>query len=186
MFSSYKVFPMTADGDIYALFDPKGDQVAMGTREVCQALLYLVTNSPLFEKTPRRYGQVAPRERVRPASPPADGGAELKAVGQAGVKSIDVPRASGATEGIEVSAAVRRPEGCRPSGRSVGAEDAQEDAPALPSPASRAYSSRLGAGPFEAASAFGSPYASSYWYVSLYVVIVIVSALLTLTLLLSL
>lgn len=161
MFSSYKVFPMTADGDIYALFDPKGDQVAMGTREVCRTLLYLVTNSPLFEKTPRHYEQVAPRQSVRPAAAAADGGAELNAVGQAGVKSIDVPRVS-------------------------GAEDAQEDVLALPSPASHAYSSRLGAWPLEAASAVSSPYASSYWYISLYVVIVIGSALLTLTLLLSL
>lgn len=54
MYEKYMIFPMTSDGDVYALHDTEGRQVAMGSREVCRTLLYLVTNSPLLGRPPRR------------------------------------------------------------------------------------------------------------------------------------
>lgn len=47
------IFPMTADGDLYSLQDTQGKQIAMGSREVCQTLLQLVTNSFLLARPPR-------------------------------------------------------------------------------------------------------------------------------------
>ena len=63
MFKKYMIFPMTADGDLYALHDTEGNQVAMGSREVCQTLLYLITHSPLMTKPPRHVEKVNPRQR---------------------------------------------------------------------------------------------------------------------------
>jgi hypothetical protein len=63
MFEKYMIFPLTADGDIYALHDTEGNQIAMGTREVCQTLLYLVTHSQLLNRPPQYWAQVAPRQR---------------------------------------------------------------------------------------------------------------------------
>lgn len=53
MFKKYMIFPMTADGDLYSLQDTQGNQIAMGSREVCQTLLLLVTNSFLLARPPR-------------------------------------------------------------------------------------------------------------------------------------
>ena len=52
MFKKYMIFPMTADGNLYSLQDTQGKQIAMGSREVCQTLLYLVTNSFLTARPP--------------------------------------------------------------------------------------------------------------------------------------
>ena len=70
MFSGYEVVPMTAGGDICALHDADGKQVAMGTREVCETLLYLVTNSPLMER-PRDTRVRIPRQGGGPMRAPA-------------------------------------------------------------------------------------------------------------------
>jgi hypothetical protein len=155
MFSSYKVLPMAADGYVYALYDPKGDQVAMGTREVCQTLLYLVTNSSLMER-PSRYGErVAPKQRVSPAAAPAEGGAEFDAAGEAGAKSFDGPRPSEAPYGIKLSAPVTGPGG-------------------RPTPT-------LSVAPYGVSDLFylGGQSVATHWYVGLFVAIVIGSALLT-------
>lgn len=63
MFKKYMIFPMTADGDLYSLQDAQGNQIAMGSREVCQTLLYLVTNSFLMARPPRLIDSVNPRQR---------------------------------------------------------------------------------------------------------------------------
>lgn len=63
MFQKYMIFPLTPDGDLYALHDTEGNQVAMGSREVCRTLLYLVTTSPLMTRTPRHANRVNPRQR---------------------------------------------------------------------------------------------------------------------------
>ena len=65
MFEKYMIFPMTADGDLYSLQDTKGNQIAMGSREVCQTLLYLVTNSFLMARPPRLAESVHPRQHTR-------------------------------------------------------------------------------------------------------------------------
>lgn len=62
MFKKYMIFPLTADGDLYSLQDTKGNQIAMGSREVCQTLLYLVTNSFLMTRPPRFVDSVDPRQ----------------------------------------------------------------------------------------------------------------------------
>ncbi len=65
MFKKYMIFPLTADGDLYSLQDTQGNQIAMGSREVCQTLLYLVTNSFLMARPPRLIDSVNPRQRRR-------------------------------------------------------------------------------------------------------------------------
>lgn len=62
MFKKYMIFPLTADGDLYSLQDTQGNQIAMGSREVCRTLLYLVTNSFLMERPPRLVNSVHPRQ----------------------------------------------------------------------------------------------------------------------------
>jgi hypothetical protein len=68
MFEKYMIFPMTPDGDLYALHDTEGRQVAMGSREVCRTLLYLVTTSPLLGRPPRRAEGTTPGAAVPPRS----------------------------------------------------------------------------------------------------------------------
>jgi hypothetical protein len=148
---------MRADGDIYALHDATGSQVAMGSYEVCQTLLYLVTSSPLMERPPRYYEKVAPRQHVRPVA----GGAELNAADRGGVKSLNVPRSSKTTDGVKVSASIRRLEAQLPSGRSVGSEEVQDCFLHLPTSApharfSRSDADRSGAGPLEVAGNVGA------------------------------
>jgi hypothetical protein len=62
MFKKYMIFPLTADGDLYALQDTNGNQIAMGSREVCKTLLYLVTNSGLMARPPQLINSVHPRQ----------------------------------------------------------------------------------------------------------------------------
>ena len=62
MFKKYMIFPMTAEGDLYTLQDTQGNQIAMGSREVCRTLLYLVTNSFLMERPPRLVDSANPRQ----------------------------------------------------------------------------------------------------------------------------
>jgi hypothetical protein len=154
MFGGYSILPMSAESDVFALIDHKGNQVAMGSREVCQTLLFLVNNSPLMERPPQHYRKDAPRPRVRAVAAAAEGGTESDAVGEAGVKSLDGPGSSRAADSIKVSASVMRPEGHLPS--SLNAEP---------------Y------GLLELVH-LGSRSVASYWYISLVVAIVIGSALL--------
>jgi hypothetical protein len=39
------IFPLDANGRIYALRDEKGNTIGTGTREVCEVLLYMITKS---------------------------------------------------------------------------------------------------------------------------------------------
>ncbi len=66
VFKKYMIFPMTAEGDLYSLQDTQGNQIAMGTREVCQTLLYLVTNSFLLAQPSRLSDSPIPRQRSMP------------------------------------------------------------------------------------------------------------------------
>ena len=37
------IFPLDANGQIYALQDEQGNTIGTGTREVCEVLLYIIT-----------------------------------------------------------------------------------------------------------------------------------------------
>jgi hypothetical protein len=62
VFKKYMIFPLTPDGDLYSLQDTQGNQIAMGSREVCQTLLYLVTKSFLMAQPPTLANSVHPRQ----------------------------------------------------------------------------------------------------------------------------
>lgn len=61
MYTRPMIFPLDPDGVLYALQDEYGNQIGVGSREVCQTLLYLIINSPLMRKPPRS----APENPVR-------------------------------------------------------------------------------------------------------------------------
>jgi hypothetical protein len=44
------MFPLDSNGVLYTLEDEYGNQIGVGSREVCQTLLYLITTSPLMRK----------------------------------------------------------------------------------------------------------------------------------------
>lgn len=43
MYGEPMIFPLDAQGQIYALQDGKGNTIGTGTREVCEVLLYIIT-----------------------------------------------------------------------------------------------------------------------------------------------
>jgi len=43
MLAKPNIFPLDANGQIYALQDEKGNTIGTGTREVCEVLLYIIT-----------------------------------------------------------------------------------------------------------------------------------------------
>jgi len=43
MYAKPMIFPLDANGQIYALQDEKGNTIGTGTREVCEVLLYIIT-----------------------------------------------------------------------------------------------------------------------------------------------
>jgi hypothetical protein len=43
MYAEPMIFPLDANGRIYALQDEKGNTIGTGTREVCEVLLYIIT-----------------------------------------------------------------------------------------------------------------------------------------------
>jgi hypothetical protein len=43
MYAEPIIFPLDANGQIYALQDEKGNTIGTGTREVCEVLLYIIT-----------------------------------------------------------------------------------------------------------------------------------------------
>jgi hypothetical protein len=65
VFKKYMIFPMTADGDLYSLQDTQGKQIAMGSREVCQTLLCLVTNSFVLARPTQLIDSVNPPMQSR-------------------------------------------------------------------------------------------------------------------------
>jgi hypothetical protein len=59
------IFPLDPDGVLYALQDEKGNQIGVGSRDVCQTLLYLVTNSPLMSRPQHATAQGAAMSRAK-------------------------------------------------------------------------------------------------------------------------
>lgn len=62
------IFPLDADGTLYSLQDETGNQVGVGSREVCQTLLYLITNSPLMRRPMRHHSPRAAEVMTRTAA----------------------------------------------------------------------------------------------------------------------
>ena len=45
MYAKPIILPLDAEGRIYALHDEKGNTIGTGTREVCEVLMYMITNA---------------------------------------------------------------------------------------------------------------------------------------------
>jgi hypothetical protein len=66
MYAEPMIFPLDANGQIYALQDEKGNTIGTGTREVCEVLLYIITK-PASQSISGRNGSAAQRPNVRAA-----------------------------------------------------------------------------------------------------------------------
>lgn len=60
-YSRPMMFPLDPDGVLYLLEDKFGNQIGLGSREVCQTLLRLITTSPLMREP--RPAPKAPAQR---------------------------------------------------------------------------------------------------------------------------
>ena len=65
MYTKPMIFPLDPDGVLYALQDEKGNQIGVGSRDVCQTLLYLVTNSPLMNRPQHATARGAAMSRAK-------------------------------------------------------------------------------------------------------------------------
>ena len=61
------IFPLDANGQIYALQDGKGNTIGTGTREVCEVLLYIITKPASPSISGRINAPAAQRPNVRAA-----------------------------------------------------------------------------------------------------------------------
>lgn len=67
MLSEPSVQPLSIENNIYALRDERGNTIGTGTREVCEVLLFIITQ-PSRRRTPTLLGVRQPvRENVRAA-----------------------------------------------------------------------------------------------------------------------
>ena len=66
MYVEPTIFPLDANGRIYALQDEKGNTIGTGTREVCEVLLYIITK-PASQSISGINGPAAQRPNVRAA-----------------------------------------------------------------------------------------------------------------------
>jgi len=67
MYAKPTIFPLDANGQIYAIQDEKGNTIGTGTREVCEVLLYIITK-PASQSISGRINMSAPqRGNVRAA-----------------------------------------------------------------------------------------------------------------------
>ena len=67
MYAEPMIFPLDANGRIYALQDEKGNTIGTGTREVCEVLLYIITKPASQSISGRMKGSGAQRPNVRAA-----------------------------------------------------------------------------------------------------------------------
>jgi hypothetical protein len=68
MYAKPIIFPLDANGQIYALQDEKGNTIGTGTREVCEVLLYIITK-PASASISGRNVSAPQRGNVRAAIP---------------------------------------------------------------------------------------------------------------------
>ena len=67
MYAEPMIFPLDANGRIYALQDGKGNTIGTGTREVCEVLLYIITKPASQSISGRINAPGAQRGNVRAA-----------------------------------------------------------------------------------------------------------------------
>jgi hypothetical protein len=67
MYAEPIIFPLDANGRIYALQDEKGNTIGTGTREVCEVLLYIITKPATPSSAGRVSVPVMQRSNVRAA-----------------------------------------------------------------------------------------------------------------------
>ncbi len=67
MYVKPMIFPLDANGQIYALQDEKGNTIGTGTREVCEVLLYIITKPASETISGKINGPGAQRPNVRAA-----------------------------------------------------------------------------------------------------------------------
>ena len=46
MYTKPMILPLDLEGKIYALQDEKGNTIGTGTREVCEVLMFIITQAP--------------------------------------------------------------------------------------------------------------------------------------------
>lgn len=63
------IFPIDVDGKIYAIQDEKGNTIGTGTREVCEVLLYIITQAAASSLSGRTNVTGQSRPNVRAAIP---------------------------------------------------------------------------------------------------------------------
>ena len=68
MYSQPLILPLDANGRLYAIQDENGNTIGTGTREVCEVLLYLMTQAAA-DKNGRTNGAKGSRPNVRAAIP---------------------------------------------------------------------------------------------------------------------
>jgi hypothetical protein len=61
------IFPLDANGRIYAIQDEKGNTIGTGTREVCEVLLYIITKPASPSNTGLANVSLRQRSNVRAA-----------------------------------------------------------------------------------------------------------------------
>jgi hypothetical protein len=69
MYAKPMIFPLDANGQIYALQDEKGNTIGTGTREVCEVLLYIITKPASASISGRTNSSGPQRGNVRSAIP---------------------------------------------------------------------------------------------------------------------
>ena len=67
MYAEPTIFPLDANGRIYAIQDEKGNTIGTGTREVCEVLLYIITKPASESISGRGNGPATQRSNVRAA-----------------------------------------------------------------------------------------------------------------------
>ena len=67
MFGEKLIFPLDANGKIYAIQDEDGSIIGTGTREVCEILLYIITKPASASISGRINTAVERRANVRSA-----------------------------------------------------------------------------------------------------------------------
>lgn len=65
MYTKPMILPLDLEGKIYALQDEKGNTIGTGTREVCEVLMFIITQAPARASSART--SVPRRPNVRAA-----------------------------------------------------------------------------------------------------------------------
>ncbi len=64
MYTKPMILPLDLEGKIYALQDEKGNTIGTGTREVCEVLMYIITQAPARAASGRANASRRPNVRA--------------------------------------------------------------------------------------------------------------------------